>query len=75
MTNQARQKRVILFEQEELIHEQKDLTKLLQLTKQGLDLERISEEMEHLSINELILMSLHLCFVGKLKTFYLGWDV
>jgi hypothetical protein len=75
MKGEAKQKRVILFEKQNLIQEERDLNQLLYLSKQGLDLERISEEMEHLSVNELILMSVHLCMAGKMKKLLLSWDV
>jgi hypothetical protein len=75
MPHEARQKRVILFENIELIQEEKDLKKLLYLFNQGKDLEQISDEMEHLKTNELVLMLLHLVFTGKIKQFALNWDM
>lgn len=75
MPHEARQKRVILFENVELIQEEKDLKKLLYLFNQGKDLEEISDEMEHLKTNELVLMLLHLCMTGKIKQFALNWDM
>jgi len=75
LKSEAKQKRVILFEKQNLIQEERDLNRMLYLSKRGYDLERISEEMEHLTVNELILMCLHLAISGKLKKFFLNWDV
>lgn len=75
MQHKARKSRVILFENVELIQEEKDLKKLLYLFNQGKDIEQISDEMEHLSTNEMVLMLLHLVFTGKIKQFALNWDM
>jgi hypothetical protein len=75
MQNEARQKRVILFENIELIQEEKDLKKLLYLFNQGKDLDEISDELQHLSTNEMVLMLLHLVFKGKIKKFAMNWEL